>query len=94
MKKEYIFVLQLKGAGMVAARRKEIEMEISHNEEMATELQFETIARIFDPPGGLPIDFPTNLIEFLDPKLEVGWEMRDEAAFAIMNLLLGIRTHI
>lgn len=89
MKKEYIFVLQLK-EGMIAARRQAIETEIRHNEEMGTELQFETIARIFDPPGGLPIDFADNLIEFLDPKLEVTRDMRTEAAFAVINLLLGL----
>jgi hypothetical protein len=90
MEKQYIFVLQLTGGGMVAARRKEIEIEISRNEEFGLELQFETIARIFDPPGGLPIDFATNLIEFLDPKLEVSYDMRVEAAFAVVNLLLGL----
>ena len=92
--KQYIFVLQLKDGDMIAARRPAIEAEIKRNEEMAWELQFETIARIFEPPQGLPIDFADNLIEFLDPKLEVTRDLRDEASFAIINLLVGIRTHI
>ena len=94
MEKKYIFVLQLKDGDLVAARRNAIEAEIKYNEERGLELQFETIARIFDPPQGLPIDFALNLIEFLDPKLEVTRELRDAAAFAIINLLLGIRTNI
>jgi hypothetical protein len=91
MEKKYIFVLQLDGGDLVAARRDEIEAEIKYNEERGLELQFETIGRIFEPPQGLPIDFADNLIEFLDPKLEVSRELRTDAAFAVMNLLLGIR---
>lgn len=87
MEKKFIFVAQLLETEELFAGRKVDIDGLIRQYEADGDLPFTTIAKIQEPPGGLPIGFNSQLIEWYDKKLILTKELLDEAVLAIIELI-------
>lgn len=85
----YIFICNIPQHDQYFAGHKEdIDRLINKFEEDAeTDLPFTTIAKIKEPPSGLPLGFPENLIEWYDKKGLREREVIDGAVLGVVTFL-------
>ena len=88
-KANYIFICTIPQHHQYFAGHKEdIDALITRfEEEPETDLPFTTIAKIKEPPQGLPLGFPENLIEWYDKKGLPEREVIDGAVMGVLTFL-------
>lgn len=64
MSDEFIFICKTEDNEYFAGRKNDIEFAIKRFEDANTDLPFTTVAKIKEPPYGLPMGFPEQLIQW------------------------------
>jgi hypothetical protein len=87
-KNSYIFICNIPQHHQYFAGRKEdIDRLITQFEQDNEDLPFTTIAKVKEPPQGLPLGFPENLIEWYDKKGLPEREVIDAAVLGVVIFL-------
>lgn len=88
MEKKYIFVAQHEESGqMFAGRKEDFDTLIKEYENRDEDYPYEIIARIYEPPHGLPIGFEPNLIDWYDKTKAPSEQRSTQAVFAIIKFI-------
>jgi len=87
MSDKFIFICKTEDEEYFAGRKNDIDGLITSYEESNTDLPFTTVAKIKEPPYGLPMGFPEELIEWYSKDSIPDERTIDLGVMAIVQLL-------